>query len=68
MQTHNKFLPNDKCRYNRIIEYSSPVEFELVKEEIEELNEQIQFGQENYNWNSPGTIVELARVISRYAS
>jgi len=68
MQTHDKFPSNDKCRYNRIREYSSPVEFELVKDEIEELDEQIQFGQENYDWNSPGTIAEHAHIISRYES
>ncbi|XP_043279274.1 dynein beta chain, ciliary-like [Venturia canescens] len=39
--------------YNRIREHSSPVEMELVKEEIETIDQIIDNGQENYDWNSP---------------
>lgn len=41
-------------RYNWIRNYSLPVEFELLEDEIEKVDELIRFGQENYNWNSPG--------------
>lgn len=41
-------------RYNRIRKYSLPVEFELVRHEIEEVDKLIDFGQNNYDWNSPG--------------
>lgn len=43
-----------------------PVEFDLVAEEMEELDEQISIGQENYNWNSPGTddLSQLQRTTS----
>lgn len=34
-----------------------PVEFELLENEIEKVDELIRFGQENYNWNSPGKIL-----------
>ncbi|EGI59469.1 Dynein beta chain, ciliary [Acromyrmex echinatior] len=39
--------------YNWIRNYSLPEEFELLKHEIENLDELIYTGQENYNWNSP---------------
>jgi len=34
-----------------------PVEFELLKDEIEKVDELIHTGQKNYNWNSPGEIL-----------
>ncbi|XP_036140028.1 dynein heavy chain 9, axonemal-like isoform X1 [Monomorium pharaonis] len=43
--------------YNWIRNYSLPVEFELLKDEIEKVDKLIQIGQENYNWNSPGKIL-----------
>ncbi|KAG5306381.1 DYHC protein, partial [Pseudoatta argentina] len=39
--------------YNWIRNYSLPEEFELLKHEIENVDELIYTGQENYNWNSP---------------
>lgn len=33
------------------------MEFELLKHEIEKVDELIRIGQENYNWNSPGEIM-----------
>ncbi|XP_018352750.1 PREDICTED: dynein heavy chain 9, axonemal-like [Trachymyrmex septentrionalis] len=39
--------------YNWIRNYSLPVEFELLKHEIENVDKLIDTGQENYNWNSP---------------
>ncbi|XP_070518395.1 dynein beta chain, ciliary [Cardiocondyla obscurior] len=38
--------------YNWIRSYSLPVEFELLKHEIENVDEVIFIGQEKYNWNS----------------
>lgn len=43
-------------RYNWIRNYSLPVEFELLKDEIDKVDQLIRTGQENYNWNSPGKI------------
>ncbi|XP_046432396.1 dynein beta chain, ciliary-like [Neodiprion fabricii] len=39
--------------YNRIRSFSSPVEFDLLKEEIDNIDALIDKGQQNYNWNSP---------------
>lgn len=49
-------------RYNWIRNYSLPVEFELLKPEIEEVDEIIRIGQEMYNWNSPGEIFHYNRL------
>ncbi|KOC63491.1 Dynein beta chain, ciliary [Habropoda laboriosa] len=38
--------------YNRIRSESLPVEFKLVEEEVEDIDNLINYGQENYNWNS----------------
>lgn len=38
--------------YNRIRKYSQKVEFDLVKVEIETIDEQIKKGQTSLNWNS----------------
>ncbi|EFN63906.1 Dynein beta chain, ciliary [Camponotus floridanus] len=38
--------------YNWIRNYSLPVEFELVKHEVERIDELIRIGQEKYNWDS----------------
>ncbi|XP_076624613.1 dynein beta chain, ciliary-like [Colletes latitarsis] len=38
--------------YNRIRSQSIPVEFEIIKEEVDGIDELIDHGQENYNWNS----------------
>ncbi|XP_031848127.1 dynein beta chain, ciliary [Nomia melanderi] len=38
--------------YNKIRSESVPVEFQLVQEEIEEIDKFIDYGQENYNWKS----------------
>ncbi|XP_017887523.2 dynein beta chain, ciliary-like [Ceratina calcarata] len=38
--------------YNRIRNESVPVEFQLVEEEVENIENLINHGQENYNWNS----------------
>ncbi|XP_076749597.1 dynein beta chain, ciliary-like [Xylocopa sonorina] len=40
--------------YNRIRSESAPVEFQLVEEEVENIDNLINYGQENYNWNSEG--------------
>lgn len=40
--------------YNRIRNESSPVEFQLVEEEVANIDNLINFGQERYNWNSEG--------------
>lgn len=42
-------------RYNRIRSCSSPVEFDLIREEIDDIDLLIDQGQQNYNWNSLGT-------------
>lgn len=41
-------------RYNRVRTDSLPVEFELVRHEVDKIDELIRVSQENYNWNSPG--------------
>ncbi|CAK9799022.1 Dynein beta chain, ciliary [Anthophora plagiata] len=38
--------------YNRIRSESSPVEFQLVEEEVKDIDNLINYGQEKYNWNS----------------
>ncbi|XP_076548684.1 dynein beta chain, ciliary isoform X2 [Osmia lignaria lignaria] len=38
--------------YNRIRSQSTPVEFNLIEEEVENLDTLIDEGQEKYNWNS----------------
>lgn len=41
-------------RYNWIRSDTLPVEFELVRQEMEKVDELIRVGQEAYDWNSPG--------------
>lgn len=41
--------------YNKIRKNSQKVEFDLVKEEIQIIDEQIKKGQTALNWNSEGT-------------
>ncbi|XP_015187538.1 PREDICTED: dynein beta chain, ciliary-like [Polistes dominula] len=38
--------------YNWLQKNTSPVEYQLVKDEVEEIEKLIEFGQLNYNWNS----------------
>ncbi|XP_076647477.1 dynein axonemal heavy chain 9-like [Halictus rubicundus] len=45
--------------YNRIRSESVPVEFQLIEDEVEEIDKLINYGQENYNWKSPGTDVRM---------
>ena len=40
--------------YNRICKFCSPVELELIQEELNAIDEIIDEGQTNYNWNSTG--------------
>ncbi|XP_078035559.1 dynein beta chain, ciliary-like isoform X9 [Augochlora pura] len=42
-----------KTKYNRIRTESVPVEYQLIEEDVEEIDNLINFGQENYDWNSP---------------
>ncbi|KAK2582958.1 hypothetical protein KPH14_009015 [Odynerus spinipes] len=58
---HNRstFFFETTCTLNLIINWynwlqknSSPVEYQLVKDEMEEIQKLIEFGQTNYNWNS----------------
>ncbi|XP_014471080.1 PREDICTED: dynein beta chain, ciliary-like [Dinoponera quadriceps] len=54
-------------RYNWIRTYTSSVEFELVRREIEKVDELIRVGQETYDWSSPevpeyiGNLLALVR-------
>lgn len=41
-------------RYNRIRTESIPIEFQLVKDEVMNIDNIIDDGQEKYNWNSEG--------------
>lgn len=41
-------------RYNRIRNESAPVEFQLVEDEVENIDNLINYGQEHYDWNSEG--------------
>ncbi|XP_047352693.1 dynein beta chain, ciliary-like [Vespa velutina] len=38
--------------YNWLQKHTSPVEYQLVKDDVEEIEKLIEFGQINYNWNS----------------
>lgn len=49
-------------RYNRIWSFSSDIEMSLVEDEVNAINELIKFGQENYNWNSPGIKTKTKQV------
>lgn len=57
MRNNSIYIHRSNDRYNWIRNYSLPVEFELLKHEIENVDELIRVGQENYNWNSPGEIL-----------
>lgn len=50
-------------RYNEIREKTTPVEFELIKDEIDGIDEMISNGQENYNWNSEGITMRIVYCI-----
>ncbi|RLU17527.1 hypothetical protein DMN91_009762 [Ooceraea biroi] len=52
-----------RTRYNWIREHSLPVEFELVRQEMEEVDEQIRIGQQNYHWNSADNVAALLQTI-----
>lgn len=43
-----------KIRYNKVRTKSSDVELELLLDELEMIDNMIDDGQINYNWNSPG--------------
>lgn len=43
-------------RYNKVRKNSREVEFELVREEVEEIDALIHHGQSDLDWNSPGKI------------
>ena len=43
-------------RYNELYKVISEVEMMLIKDEIDDINSDITFCQENYNWDSPGKI------------
>lgn len=42
-------------RHNEVNDVTSEIEAMLISEEMQAINELIDYGQDNYNWNSPGT-------------
>lgn len=44
-------------RYNKVKRNSREVEFELVKDEVEEIDKLIQKGQKELNWNSDSKLI-----------
>jgi len=57
MRNNSIYIHCSNDRYNWIRNYSLPVEFELLEHEIENVDKLIDTGQKNYNWNSPGEIL-----------
>ncbi|XP_059473724.1 dynein beta chain, ciliary isoform X2 [Neocloeon triangulifer] len=56
IETFRKFCCNLKItiiKYNQIHNFSKPVEFALVKEDVDKINELVCLGQTTYHWTSP---------------
>lgn len=53
-------------RYNKVKRNSREVEFELVKDEVEEIDKLIQKGQKELNWNSDSKLILCSTITSYY--
>lgn len=53
----SKCFLNYPPRYNKVKRNSREVEFELVKDEVEEIDKLIQKGQKELNWNSDSKLI-----------